>query len=200
MTEELRPDALTRVTPTGLYAALGVASRARGEALEHAPRLVLLAQWGVETGGGVWCHSWNIGNVKHVRGDGHDYAMFRCWEVEGGKKVWYEPPHPATWFRAYASLAEGVVDYLGQLQGRFRTAWPAVLDGDPVGFARALKAARYYTATEADYVRAIVAWFERFRRAIPESTPDPVAPLASASLQQAMLQHARDPEDDKGRT
>ena len=42
---------------------------------------VLVAQWALETGWGKSCHAWNLGNVKSVQGDGHDYTFFACWEV-----------------------------------------------------------------------------------------------------------------------
>lgn len=71
--------------------------------------------------------------------------------------VWFYPPHPGCCFRAYATLDEGAADYLGLLRKRFASAWPAVVAGDPAAFGRALKAAHYYTADEAEYTRGLVS-------------------------------------------
>lgn len=136
MSETQVPDQLTPVTPAALYAAL----HAVAPELSRASLLVLLAQVAEETG---WraCHNFNLGNVKHVPGDGHNYCVFRASEVENGVEKFFDMA-----FRAFASLEEGATDYLALLKKRFVSAWPAVLAGDPAAFVHALKLAHYFTA------------------------------------------------------
>ena len=139
---------------------------------------VLFAQYWIETGGKA-CWSWNLGNQKRVPGDGHDYHMLRgVWEglpaaeaarlVANGEAryddneahkravaprvaVVFEPPHPATHFRAFASLDEAMLEHLALLRRRFSRGWPGVLAGDVVAFARGLHAQRYFTASPEAY-------------------------------------------------
>lgn len=187
MTENLLPDHLTPIDPTSLYAALRAASPAAvGQELSRASLLVLLAQIDEETG---WkaCHAYNLGNVKHVPGDQHDYCQFRCSEIIGGKEVWFDPPHPATSFRAYASLADGCVDYLSLLHKRFASAWPAVLAGDPAAFVYALKAAHYFTADVAVYVRSVLAIHAQLSREIPDDEAALAKVLADVQAGRSIL-------------
>jgi hypothetical protein len=145
---------------------------------------VLWAQFVVETGGGpkASCFGWNIGNVKHVAGDGHDWHALRgVWEgvaaaeaarmVAAGEAVYdtneahkravapltaivLDPSHPGARFRRFPSLDVAMVDHVKLLRKRFRLGWPGVLAGDFVRFAEGLKAQRYFTATSAAYVAA----------------------------------------------
>jgi len=42
---------------------------------------ILYAHFSGETGAGRFCWNWNLGNVKHVAGDGYDYVSLRgVWE------------------------------------------------------------------------------------------------------------------------
>lgn len=140
---------------------------------------VLWSQYMIETGGSA-CWNYNIGNVKHVKGDGHNYHMLNgVWEgvsqaaanqlIASGQakldtnanhikavganrvSVVFQPPHPATWFRAFGSLDEAMAEHLIFLAKRFSKAWKAVLEGDFVGFANLLKAAGYFTASAEAY-------------------------------------------------
>lgn len=168
MTENLLPDRLTPIATSDLYRALaGAWLDLVGSAPSRASLLVLLAQWAEETGRGKYCHAYNLGNIKHVSGDGHDYVQFRCNEIIGGKEVWIDPPNPGCSFRAYATLEDGARDYLALLRHRFAVAWPAVLAGDPAAFAHELKVSGYYTADEAIYTRALSALYAELAKAIP---------------------------------
>lgn len=169
------PADITRVTPAQLLAALGRAWRAvfAGEPKPESI-LVLLAQWSLETGDGLGMHAFNIGNIKSREGDGHDYCYFACFEFNNGLKTWYRPDDPTTRFRAFETLDSGAIDYLQTLSHRFASAWPAVLAGDPEGFARALKLARYYTADEHAYALGLRARVERFKRLVPLPPPEPL--------------------------
>lgn len=186
MSEALVPAVKTPATPAEVYAALRDASRLLlGAELPRDALLVLLSQWGEETGRGAsaWC--WNLGNQKHVLGDGRSYYQVRCNEIIGGKEVWFDPPHPATSFRAYESLDAGARDYLLLLHSRFAVAWPAVLAGSPLDFARLLKSAHYFTADLVLYQSALVSLFTEFDRTIPvDAAPEPlaVAPLVDVGV------------------
>ncbi len=123
--------------------------------------LVLLAQWGIETGDGASCWNFNLGNVKRVQGQ--DWTMLgNVWEILGGKKVVFQPPHPQTHFCSFDSLEQGAAFYVEKLRTRFAKAWPAVLSGDPGTFSRELKRLHYYTADERAYTAAIVARYRKF--------------------------------------
>ncbi len=152
---------------------------------------LLLGQWALETGRGRSMMCWNAGNVKSHEGDGHSFCFFACNEVltpaqvahyvagaeprTDGKPgpnavatspsvVWFYPSHPGCRFRAFHTIDEGAVDYLGLLNRRFAKAWPAVLAGDPTAFSHALKAQGYYTAPEASYTAGVVALFREMLR------------------------------------
>jgi hypothetical protein len=150
-----------------MYAALEHAWRTQlGSVPSRASLLVLLSQWALETGRGhaMWC--WNVGNAKHVDGDGHDFTYFACDEVIGGKVVWFYPDNPACCFRAFSSLDAGVADYLDLIHRRFARSWPSVEAGNPDAFAHALKFQGYYTADEWQYARTLVALFNEFSSTI----------------------------------
>ncbi len=129
---------------------------------------VLYAQYMIETSGRA-CWNWNIGNAKHVAGDGFDWvALAGVWEgVEpfvasaliakgdaildtnevhqiavGRSKtsVIFRVGHPASLFRAYPTLDAAMVGHLKLLHGRFGRCWPDVETGDYRGFAHSLKA------------------------------------------------------------
>jgi hypothetical protein len=156
------PDLLTPCTVSDLRDAI---ERAWIVKFDATPRreslLVLLAQWAEETGWGRYCHCWNLGNAKHVEGDGRAWCAFRCSEIIDGREVWFDPPDPATRFRAFESLDAGAADYLELLWHHFGRSWGAVLAGDPAAFARALKAQGYYTAPEPKYEAALVALYQQ---------------------------------------
>jgi len=159
---------------------------------------VLYAQNALETGGTVSMWNNNIGNVKYVPTAGDDdweYMMLaNVWEVVNGQKITFQPPHPATWFRAFPTLADGIAWHFDFLKNhRYAKAWTAVEAGNPAAFAHLLKVAGYYTAPEADYVRLMNTYFNRFMRdptyeqevarlmppppepdPTPEPTPEPV--------------------------
>lgn len=173
----LVPHQLTKVSLRQVYDALG-------EAWPEASRaslIVLTAQIGIECADGQRVHNFNLGNVKRVQG--HPWTMLpKVWEIlrsvpagatnsrrrpDGLYRVVFDPPHPQTHFRAFPSLAEGAAEHLETLRKRFAQAWPAVETGDPAAFGHALKAMRYYTAPEADYVAALVARAKRLEAQLP---------------------------------
>lgn len=160
---------------------------------------VLYAQDALETGSTVAMWNNNIGNVKYVPSanpavdEGKEYMMLaNVWEIVNGHKVIFQPPSQATWFRAFESLADGIAFHLDFLKNhRYKAAWSAVESGDPAGFAHLLRLAGYYTAPEADYVRLMNTYFNKYMKdqtyeqvvaaltppvpdPIPEPMPDPV--------------------------
>jgi hypothetical protein len=129
---------------------------------------VVWAQNALETGLTHDMWNYNLGNIKYVANPGDDESLKYCmlenvWEIVNGQRVVFQPPNPATWFRAFDTLTEGVFFYFNFLRNkRYRTAWTAVEAGDPAGFSHLLKMAGYYTAPEADYTRAEMAYFNKF--------------------------------------
>lgn len=183
MTETLVPAVRTPCTAAQLYAALAADWQAVvGGTPTHDALVVLLAQSAFETGhwSEMWCQ--NIGNAKHVVGDGRDFYQIRCNEFPGGKEEWFDPPNPATSFRAFPTLAAGAVDYLALLHREFTSAWAAVLAGDPATFVHELKLHGYFTGDEATYSRNVVTNFAAFSRAIPTVAPTSPPPPAAIAL------------------
>jgi len=131
---------------------------------------VLWAQNCIETGATSSMWGNNVGNVKFVPSsnpeddNGKQYQMLaNVWEMINGKKIIFQPPHPATWFRAFPTLREGIAYHLDFLcNHRYKSAWASVQAGDPAGFVHALKMAKYFTALESDYVKGVNAYFKKF--------------------------------------
>lgn len=131
---------------------------------------VVWAQYALETGRGAACWNANLGNVKVTEDQaraGVPYTMLpNTWEIIGGKRVVFQPPHPATWFRAFETLDEGMLHHLRFLaETRYRPAWGLVEAGDPDGFARRLRALGYYTAPADDYARGLRGLHAEWMRA-----------------------------------
>lgn len=184
------PNVLTPITAVELAGALVAAWRSLFDAMPaRASVLILVAQSAHETGRWRATHCFNIGNVKSREGDGRDYTMFRCREVVGGKTVFFDPPHPATRFRAFRTLGEGAIDHLGFLRGskRYADAWSEIEAGHPYGFAEALKRGGYYTDPVAIYARALGLFFAEFDRALPAELEPPALDDATALRTQALV-------------
>lgn len=102
---------------------------------------VLWAQFAIECADGRSCWNYNLGNVKHVAGDGHDYVYLAGvwegvtpetarkliaageWEIDTAPEHVHAVPagkvairattaNPGTWFVAYPSLEDGVKAFL----------------------------------------------------------------------------------------
>jgi hypothetical protein len=155
---------------------------------------VLYAQDALETGTTIDMWNNNIGNVKYVASanpaadTGIEYMMLaNVWEMVNGQKVVYQPPSPVTWFRAFDTLASGIAFQLDFLKNhRYKAAWAAVLSGDPAGFAHLLKVAGYYSAPEADYVKLMNYYFNKYMATNYYE-------LAAAKLQPAPVSFTVDP-------
>lgn len=130
--------------------AFAAAIRAAEPSITRTAAGIIWAQWALETGRGDSCWNNNIGNVKCTPAQaaaGVPLMMLRgTWEIIAGRRVVFEPPHEQTWFRSFASLADGMRHHVAFLRDRrYRPAWPAVLAGDPTAFAAELKRLGYYT-------------------------------------------------------
>lgn len=125
---------------------------------------VFWAQYALETGAGGFCWNYNLFNHKvtaAMANGGIPYMMLaNTWEIIDGKKVTFQPPHPATWFRAFASFEAAMSHHITAIKtGRYASSWPAVLAGDPELYAAKIRERGYYTAPLADYVKLIRAKF-----------------------------------------
>jgi peptidoglycan hydrolase-like protein with peptidoglycan-binding domain len=170
--------------PQYAMAARAAWARVMGGAPSNEALALLWAQYVVETGGSA-CWNWNLGNVKKFDGDGHNFhclngvwegvspvvaeRLFASGEAHrdpskdheaavgpGRVSVVFEPPHPATRFRAFPSLEEGMFDHLALLAlKRFAPAWPAVIAGNVDAFAHGLHALGYFTASPHSYAAAM---------------------------------------------
>lgn len=133
---------------------------------------VLYAQNALETGGTVSMWNYNLGNVKFIPNNnseldnGKNYMMLaNVWEIVNGQKIIYQPPSRATWFRAFDTLEDGVAYHLDFLKNRrYKNAWTAIESGNPAAFAHLLKIAGYYTAPEADYIKLMNFYFNKYMK------------------------------------
>lgn len=172
------PATRTPISVPELAEALRVAAGAElGAQLTRDAVLVLLAHWHLETGGGVFCIAWNLGNAKSVAGDGYDWTEFATTEVVHGETI-----HVMGRFRAFATLDAGAADYVRLLAHRFARAWPAVLAGDVEAFARTLHELGYYTASVDSYVRGMRARLDACALAWP-APPTEEDPIVAADDQ-----------------
>ena len=105
--------------------------------------------------------NWNIGNRK-ARHNGeqpienYHYlgATKGVLEFQNGKPVYFYPPHIECRFAAFASLQEGVDDYVELIfnRKRYQKAREELLNGDLLGYCNELKNANYFTAPLYDTV------------------------------------------------
>lgn len=145
---------------------------------------ILYGQYALETGQGSACWNWNIGNVKVKRSQaeaGRPFVMLpNTWEIENGVRKVYQPPHEQTWFRAYDTLAEAMVEHLAFLRRRYAAAWAYVLAGDPRAFVAALKRGQYFSGDEAKYASSVEWFLSAWMRLAPWAegeVPEPVEPM-----------------------
>jgi len=164
-----------------------------GAAPQTESLLVLIGQWALETGYGKYMHAYNVGNIKSIEGDGHDYTYFRCNEFIGGQVVWFDPDNPGCRFRAYPSLELGVADYLRTIHGQYSSAWSAVESGDPAEYAHLLKMGDYYTASEASYTQGLVEIFGYLKSTLGVAASSGTDLHTVAGVQTALTRLGYDP-------
>jgi hypothetical protein len=82
--------------------------------------------------------------------------VYYRWPAKAGKVIAvFEPPHPYSRFRAYASLQQGAQGWLDHHKGIWKnnSAYLGLLNsGDVAGVAHAMRLAKYYTGPESTYV------------------------------------------------
>lgn len=160
--------------------------------------LILVALWALETGYGRTVHANNVGNLKSVEGDGHDYTYVRCDELIQKKIVWFDPDHPSCRFRAYRTLDLGVLDYLSNLRDRLAMAWPAVEAGDPIQFAQVLKQTQAYAASEDLCTLSVATIFHELSLQIDPGTATIVNLHTIRGFQETLQRLGFDPGDCDG--
>lgn len=153
-----------RTTPTMMQYAHALLLQWPEASKEQAG--VLWAQFAIETGSGSSCWNWNLGNIKHVKGDGFDWMSLRgVWEIINGQRVEFPPDNPASWFRAYPDLDTAMEQHFVFLKKHFASSWSAIEAGSPEEFAHQLHVHGYYTAPEKDYVAGMKAHFSKWMKA-----------------------------------
>lgn len=129
------------------------------------------------------CHCHNVGNIKHVDNDGHNWCMFKCKEnvaldkqgqlspllrspyvkrignpyQKNGRVVQYveiSPPHSWSRFVANANLREGMAKQYSYLL-KHPAVLEAMLTGDLEKYNHQLALAVYYTASERVYLQGL---------------------------------------------
>jgi hypothetical protein len=140
----------TPVSRQELRAALGRAyQRVTGKAPTRSTIDTLTAQASLETASGARMYNFNFGGIKGAS-PRLETANCLTHEVIGSTDVVVRQG-----FRAYGSLDEGAEDFVRVLSTHFGSAMSKARTGDLDGFAHALKAAGYYTASETDYSSAL---------------------------------------------
>lgn len=82
------------------------------------------------------------------------------------------PGHPQTRMRAFANNYDGVDQYVKFVEGgRYKRAWDALLTGNAPLYIRELKAAKYFTADEAQYLKTTAALQREFVNKINQAAP-----------------------------
>lgn len=123
---------------------------------------LLIGQWALETGNGQSIHNFNFGNVKFSSSRDTDWQFFRCWELVGGEKVYYDPPSNVCKFAAYRTPEDGARAFIETLKRRPHW-WAGLQTGTPEGFVKGLTTApAYFTDNPATYMKNLVNRSEAF--------------------------------------
>lgn len=159
-----------------------------------------LAKTALETGRwtAIWNNNW--GNIKAGASYEGFYTTITLNEVLGHSVVWFAPEgqlnrkggdvigarwevppgHPQTRMRAYSDSLAGAMAYVEFVaSGRYRDAFAELLEGDAIGYVRALRMKGYFTAPEVDYARGVLSLQKEFiakleRRPAPDmGIPEP---------------------------
>jgi hypothetical protein len=147
------PNALTPLTAAQASSALATAyKRVTGKDPTKTILGLLISQSAQETAEWKSLHNFNFENSKATASDPY-YQNFRCWEVEGGQKVWYDPPDPHCRFAAHRSPADGAEHYLRLLKRRTNW-WNGLHTGTVDGFVAGLTTApMFFTGDPSAYAK-----------------------------------------------
>lgn len=189
-----------RVTPMSFEVAREALAAGLRVGPDFAPvrREVLalaLAKCALETGRFQKIWNDNFGNVKAGENYAGMYTCIRLNEVIGGVVKWFDPSgpvirliggsftptseprvpvppgHPQTRMRAYAGHTDGAYSYAEFMQAR-PSLWAALQLGEPIRFVHAMKAARYFTADEEPYAKAVASLYKEFSLRLEGRTPE----------------------------
>ncbi len=166
----------TPMSQGAIRSALAGAYRSlHGQPMPKGMLDILSAHVAHETARGERMFNFNFGGIKGTGPSGLT-ARYRTTEVLDGesKKV-------VDGFRAYRSAAEGAMDYLKLLEGRYSGAVDEAARGDVAGFAAALKRSGYYTADVGDYTRAMQAHVHEQQAPRSTAASHPVAAIRAPS-------------------
>lgn len=169
---------------------------ADGVAISREVLALAMAKCALETGRFQKIWNSNFGNIKASE---KYVGMFTCItlnEVDAAGKVhWYAPEgevlrlaggtftptsaprvavpdgHPQTRMRAHANRFDGAYHYGEFMQAR-QALWAALKLGEPVRFVHAMKLARYFTADETAYAKAVASLFREFLLRLEGKVPE----------------------------
>jgi hypothetical protein len=195
MTQELVPKRTPLTYPALCNASLLALDCLKVPVTRAAVRLVV-AQFALESGMRS-CFNFNVSGIKTKRASTkYDWQYFTTTErltaeqvklaqslgpelvrVMGGDgkltKVRLTPKHPWCCFRAFQSLQAAVDDHCVTLRDEFGRKEPKALDalltGDPLAYAHALRVNGYYTAKESAYVAALHVRLAECVAAVPDA-------------------------------
>jgi hypothetical protein len=179
------PDQLKHLSLAECWNALLLRWDTLGVSPTRASVILKLAHIHLETGGLTYCHCYNLGNLKHVRGSGRCWCMFECGEeiprvslaaceraCPGHVTIRAEytragapwvslrltPPHPWTWFDAFETLEQGIDAQLAYLKrANHADVLEALMTGDARHYSQALHHDGYFTASPKAYADGLVA-------------------------------------------
>lgn len=143
------------------------AKQARRALLEAIPwffldsaRALLLAHSALETGRWTKIPGNNFGGIKAGGSWKGERIATQTREVVNGQNVILIQS-----FRAYPTLDEGAEDFVSFLRDKYPEAWVWLQYGNAEKYVRALKKAKYFTADEDDYLKAVSSLQKEFMSA-----------------------------------
>lgn len=139
---------------------------------------MLWAQAALETGHFRSMYNYNFGNIKASPGwsQNNKFTGFNCGENlkdnNGNvRSVNFTGNHPVCFFRAYDTLDEGLINFLGTLKKSYGTALNKAFVGDTRGFVKELKNKGYFTGNAQTYSNAVTSLYNQYREGKPEVSP-----------------------------
>lgn len=131
-----------------------------------------------ETNGSVSAWNWNVGNIKFKvngnNGMAEGYAALTgVWEIVNGKKIILDKSNPGSWFRSYASLSDGITDYLKLLNNtRYSCAFQALKEENLEEYCTRLHQKGYYTDDPKNYIAGLKRWANKFDNKVYQQALD----------------------------
>lgn len=116
---------------------------------------IVWAQHALETGTSTSMYNYNIGTVEK------SYALNEYWDVL--RTNYFMLNEFSQTYLAFETLQEGAKFYLKFLKHtKFKSAWKAIEDSDPVKFGQLLKLSNFFKSSEKDYIKAELAYLATF--------------------------------------